>query len=194
MWRPHASKNARFEMEVGKPRETRCGLDMCLTLRSLVSRLDPFLLGINICFQLRSKDDGFASLRTSISKWMCLNQKPNETNLGYTLLQVRHTSIFYQAPRQNWCFRIFVASPSSIEGLIYVILVGLNTWGAWPPCYTKYIIKSNLQFGMTQSIYCNLVFYQQMLNWLFGHYRILTTLLSKKSHQQSKDATFCKSK
>ena len=41
--------------EFGGPRSNNFGLNMCLTLRDLVSRLVPLFLGEIICFLLRSK-------------------------------------------------------------------------------------------------------------------------------------------
>ena len=48
-------ENAGFETESGKPRYKNFDLDMCLTSRSLDSRLTPLLLSINIGFQLESE-------------------------------------------------------------------------------------------------------------------------------------------
>jgi hypothetical protein len=47
---PHTLVNISFQMEVGKPREKKCSLDICLTSRSLVSRLVLFLSGITFVF------------------------------------------------------------------------------------------------------------------------------------------------
>ena len=41
-----------------------------------------------------------------------------------------------------------------------------------------------LKLCIATSIYCISRIYQQMLNWLFGHLRTITTLLVKKLHQQ----------
>ena len=38
-------------------------------------------------------------------------------------------------------------------------------------------------YAMLHLFIAYLVFHQKMLNWLFGHHRTLTTLLSKKLHQ-----------
>ena len=48
MWRPHTFEHACFEMEFGGPRLKYFDLDMCLTLRRLVSMLVPLMLGLNM--------------------------------------------------------------------------------------------------------------------------------------------------
>jgi hypothetical protein len=62
---------------------------MCLTSRSLVSRLVPFLLGINLHFQY--EDGGFVRLKASIfdqsRKINGFNHKKG-TNLGIKLLKI----------------------------------------------------------------------------------------------------------
>ena len=86
MWRPHTYEKACFEMEFGKPRYASFIFDMCLTLRSLVSRLVPLLL----C--RRSK---FARPQISISNWSWKQTNPPNkvgTKLETKLLKVRHMS------------------------------------------------------------------------------------------------------
>ena len=50
--RPHMFQNVGFKTKIGKRKVKNVGLDMCLSSRSLVLRLVPFLLATNVCFQL----------------------------------------------------------------------------------------------------------------------------------------------
>lgn len=55
IWRPHTFEIASFKMEFSRSKKKTIGFDMCITLRSLVSRLVPLLMGRIVNFQLRSK-------------------------------------------------------------------------------------------------------------------------------------------
>ena len=71
--------NDNFETNFDKPRWKNFGFDMLLILRSLVSRLVPLLLGINIHFQLRSKTTVLQGLKSSFP--IKIKKKMNSFNL-----------------------------------------------------------------------------------------------------------------
>ena len=59
---PHTFEKTSFENRLWWDMVKEYGIDMCLILGSLVSRLVPLLLGTNVRFQLRFQDGGFGRL------------------------------------------------------------------------------------------------------------------------------------
>ena len=53
MWRPPMFENIGFERSLVGQGKRYVSFNMCLTLRSLVSRFIPLLLGRVVCFQLQ---------------------------------------------------------------------------------------------------------------------------------------------
>ena len=105
---------------------------MCLTLRSLISRLVPLLLGMNVCFQLQSKTIVLdARFKTSIFYFIFIKVengrfKPKKrkkkrkkvANLKLSSLKLgtcqgqNSITLAYQTPFQNRHCQTCVASPS----------------------------------------------------------------------------------
>jgi hypothetical protein len=77
----------QFETEFTEPRSKNSGLSMSLTLRSLVSKSIPLLLGRIMCFQLRTKTTILECLKPPLPMKLemkaCNNQRgPSSSKLG----------------------------------------------------------------------------------------------------------------
>ena len=61
--------------------------------------------------------------------------------------------------------------------------------------YIWYLMSLTIcNYTMLYLFIAHLIFYQQMSNWLFGHYKTLKILLGKKKTSIIKDTTLCESK
>lgn len=67
--RSHMFENACFATKFGKPRQTNSSSDMCLVLRSLVSRLLHFFLGLNCPFLTLIGNIGLKPCRAAVLDW-----------------------------------------------------------------------------------------------------------------------------
>ena len=103
--RSHTFENAGFEIEFANPRFKNFGLDMCLTLRSLVSRLVPPFLVRTVCFQLRSEIEVLSLAKLDRSWRRTLISNKRGTSLETKILEVRHL-------RRPWFF--YLGSPNSV--------------------------------------------------------------------------------
>ena len=105
------------------------GLDMCLTSRRLISRLDPLFLVKTICFQLKLEMEVLKPCKPTILNRNCRRTfmaNKRGTNLETKLLEVRHMS------RRRF---FYLGLPNSILKPMFSNVCGLHMRAMKEPIY-----------------------------------------------------------